>query len=67
MESVSSDPDQPNPDHHTRDWTSMSSAFSTGCYSSVNLSPTNFPVKMSPYEREGDNEHKGTETIIGFE
>jgi hypothetical protein len=37
------------------------------CYSSVILSPINFPVKMSPYEREGDIERKGTETVIGFE
>jgi len=37
------------------------------CYSSVNLSPVDFPVKMSPYEKEGDIERKGTETIIGFE
>ena len=33
----------------------------------LNLSPSNFPVKMSPYESEGDIERKGTETIIGFE
>jgi hypothetical protein len=37
------------------------------CYSSVNLSPVNFPVKMSPYERKGDIERRGTETIIGLE
>jgi hypothetical protein len=36
-------------------------------YSSVNLSPSNFPVKMSPYERRGDIEPKGTETIVGVE
>jgi hypothetical protein len=40
---------------------------STFCYSSVILSPANFPVKMSPYEREGDIERKGTETIVGSE
>jgi hypothetical protein len=39
----------------------------TLCYSSVNLSPTNFSVKMSPYERRGDIEPKGTEAIVDTE
>jgi hypothetical protein len=37
------------------------------CYSSVNLSPINFSVKMSPCERKGDIERNGTEMIISIE
>jgi hypothetical protein len=45
----------------------LSTPDSEVCYSSVNLSPTNFSVKMSPYERRGDIEPKGTEAIVGTE
>ncbi len=37
------------------------------CYSSVILSPVNFPVKMSPYERKGDIEHQRAEAGTGDE
>jgi hypothetical protein len=37
------------------------------CYSSVNLSPINFSVKMSPYERKGDIEHQRIGMVTGDE
>ncbi len=37
----------------------------THCRSSANLSPSNRSGKMSPYERDGDNEQRGTKKTNG--